>query len=433
MVARPEHICYNSFHYTLIPTPIEGILMTETAEKKERYIEIAVSRAEDRADTEESLSELSRLLETAGGECVYKVIQQLERPVAATYIGSGKIEELRSFIDAFEADGVISDDELTPAQMGNLEAELHVKVIDRTMLILDIFARHAVSREGKIQVEMAQLSYKSSRLSGSAGKAMSRLGGGIGTRGPGETKLETDRRRIRNRIASLRKELRVMKKNRENTRKSREKNGIPVFAIVGYTNAGKSTLLNALTGSDVLSEDALFATLDPTTRRLELENGLTVLLTDTVGFISKLPHDLIDAFHSTLEEAGYADYIIHVVDSSDQRAEKNMQVVKETLSELGISGKPIITVFNKSDKGGGPRPLSDRVADITLRASARTGEGLDTLRDAIKRVVTEDMELVSRVFSYTQVADLERLRDRGRIVKEDYQEDGIHVEALVRK
>lgn len=407
--------------------------MTETAEKKERYIEIAVSRAEDRADTEESLSELSRLLETAGGECVYKVIQQLERPVAATYIGSGKIEELRSFIDAFEADGVISDDELTPAQMGNLEAELHVKVIDRTMLILDIFARHAVSREGKIQVEMAQLSYKSSRLSGSAGKAMSRLGGGIGTRGPGETKLETDRRRIRNRIASLRKELRVMKKNRENTRKSREKNGIPVFAIVGYTNAGKSTLLNALTGSDVLSEDALFATLDPTTRRLELENGLTVLLTDTVGFISKLPHDLIDAFHSTLEEAGYADYIIHVVDSSDQRAEKNMQVVKETLSELGISGKPIITVFNKSDKGGGPRPLSDRVADITLRASARTGEGLDTLRDAIKRVVTEDMELVSRVFSYTQVALLERLRDRGRIVKEDYQEDGIHVEALVRK
>ena len=402
--------------------------MTETAEKKERYIEIAVSRAEDRADTEESLSELSRLLETAGGECVYKVIQQLERPVAATYIGSGKIEELRSFIDAFEADGVISDDELTPAQLGNLEAELHVKVIDRTMLILDIFARHAVSREGKIQVEMAQLSYKSSRLSGSAGKAMSRLGGGIGTRGPGETKLETDRRRIRNRIASLRKELRVMKKNRENTRKSREKNGIPVFAIVGYTNAGKSTLLNALTGSDVLSEDALFATLDPTTRRLELENGLTVLLTDTVGFISKLPHDLIDAFHSTLEEAGYADYIIHVVDSSDQRAEKNMQVVKETLSELGISGKPIITVFNKSDKGGGPRPLSDRVADITLRASARTGEGLDTLRDAIKRVVTEDMELVSRVFSYTQVADLERLRDRGRIVKEDYQEDGIHVE-----
>lgn len=407
--------------------------MTETAEKKERYIEIAVSRAEDRADTEESLSELSRLLETAGGECVYKVIQQLERPVAATYIGSGKIEELRSFIDAFEADGVISDDELTPAQLGNLEAELHVKVIDRTMLILDIFARHAVSREGKIQVEMAQLSYKSSRLSGSAGKAMSRLGGGIGTRGPGETKLETDRRRIRNRIASLRKELRVMKKNRENTRKSREKNGLPVFAIVGYTNAGKSTLLNALTGSDVLSEDALFATLDPTTRRLELENGLTVLLTDTVGFISKLPHDLIDAFHSTLEEAGYADYIIHVVDSSDQRAEKNMQVVKETLSELGISGKPIITVFNKSDKGGGPRPLSDRVADITLRASARTGEGLDTLRDAIKRVVTEDMELVSRVFSYTQVADLERLRDRGRIVKEDYQEDGIHVEALVRK
>ncbi|MDY6351603.1 MAG: GTPase HflX [Lachnospiraceae bacterium] len=407
--------------------------MTETAEKKERYIEIAVSRAEDRADTEESLSELSRLLETAGGECVYKVIQQLERPVAATYIGSGKIEELRSFIDAFEADGVISDDELTPAQLGNLEAELHVKVIDRTMLILDIFARHAVSREGKIQVEMAQLSYKSSRLSGSAGKAMSRLGGGIGTRGPGETKLETDRRRIRNRIASLRKELRVMKKNRENTRKAREKNGIPVFAIVGYTNAGKSTLLNALTGSDVLSEDALFATLDPTTRRLELENGLTVLLTDTVGFISKLPHDLIDAFHSTLEEAGYADYIIHVVDSSDQRAEKNMQVVKETLSELGISGKPIITVFNKSDKGGGPRPLSDRVADITLRASARTGEGLDTLRDAIKRVVTEDMELVSRVFSYTQVADLERLRDRGRIVKEDYQEDGIHVEALVRK
>ena len=274
--------------------------MINTSEKKEKYIEIAVTDGYDMDAVKSSLDELARLLDTAGAESVYQLTQTMESPSPATYIGKGKIDELREFIDAFDADGVISDDELTPAQMGNLEQALNVKVIDRTMLILDIFAQHATTREGKIQVEMAQLQYKSSRLSGSAGVAMSRLGGGIGTRGPGESKLETDRRRIRDRISSLRKQLKEMEKNRENTRKSREKNQIPVFAIVGYTNAGKSTLLNALTGSSVLEEDALFATLDPTTRRMDLGDGWQILLTDTVGFISKLPHNLIDAFHSMM-------------------------------------------------------------------------------------------------------------------------------------
>ena len=250
--------------------------MTDT--KKERYIEIAVSTGQDTDAVGSSLNELARLLYTAGGECVYQVIQTMESPSPATYIGKGKVDELRELVDAYEADGVISDDELSPAQMGNLESALNVKVIDRTMLILDIFAQHATTKEGKIQVEMAQLQYKSSRLSGSAGRAMSRLGGGIGTRGPGESKLETDRRRIRDRISSLRRQLKEMEKNRSNTRKTREKNRIPVFAIVGYTNAGKSTLLNALTGSEVLEEDALFATLDPTTRRMDLGDGWQVLL-----------------------------------------------------------------------------------------------------------------------------------------------------------
>ena len=406
--------------------------MINTSEKKEKYIEIAVTDGYDMDAVKSSLDELARLLDTAGAESVYQLTQTMESPSPATYIGKGKIYELREFIDAFDADGVISDDELTPAQMGNLEQALNVKVIDRTMLILDIFAQHATTREGKIQVEMAQLQYKSSRLSGSAGAAMSRLGGGIGTRGPGESKLETDRRRIRDRISSLRKQLKEMEKNRENTRKSREKNQIPVFAIVGYTNAGKSTLLNALTGSSVLEEDALFATLDPTTRRMYLGDGWQILLTDTVGFISKLPHNLIDAFHSTLEEAKYADYIIHVVDSSDPSLERNMDVVYKTLNDLQITGKPILTVFNKDDIAENAHPLFDRHADLSVHISAKTGQGIDQLKKAMKKLLLSDMTQIKEVIPYTEGSRLEKLHETGHIIKEEYRPDGVYVEAFIR-
>lgn len=406
--------------------------MINTSEKKEKYIEIAVTDGYDMDAVKSSLDELARLLDTAGAESVYQLTQTMESPSPATYIGKGKIDELREFIDAFDADGVISDDELTPAQMGNLEQALNVKVIDRTMLILDIFAQHATTREGKIQVEMAQLQYKSSRLSGSAGVAMSRLGGGIGTRGPGESKLETDRRRIRDRISSLRKQLKEMEKNRENTRKSREKNQIPVFAIVGYTNAGKSTLLNALTGSSVLEEDALFATLDPTTRRMDLGDGWQILLTDTVGFISKLPHNLIDAFHSTLEEAKYADYIIHVVDSSDPSLERNMDVVYKTLNDLQITGKPILTVFNKDDIAENAHPLFDRHADLSVHISAKTGQGIDQLKKALKKLLLSDMTQIKEVIPYTEGSRLEKLHETGHIIKEEYRPDGVYVEAFIR-
>ncbi|MBQ1916862.1 MAG: GTPase HflX [Lachnospiraceae bacterium] len=406
--------------------------MINTSEKKEKYIEIAVTDGYDMDAVKSSLDELARLLDTAGAESVYQLTQTMESPSPATYIGKGKIDELREFIDAFDADGVISDDELTPAQMGNLEQALNVKVIDRTMLILDIFAQHATTREGKIQVEMAQLQYKSSRLSGSAGVAMSRLGGGIGTRGPGESKLETDRRRIRDRISSLRKQLKEMEKNRENTRKSREKNQIPVFAIVGYTNAGKSTLLNALTGSSVLEEDALFATLDPTTRRMDLGDGWQILLTDTVGFISKLPHNLIDAFHSTLEEAKYADYIIHVIDSSDPSLERNMDVVYKTLNDLQITGKPILTVFNKDDIAENAHPLFDRHADLSVHISAKTGQGIDQLKKAMKKLLLSDMTQIKEVIPYTEGSRLEKLHETGHIIKEEYRPDGVYVEAFIR-
>jgi len=406
--------------------------MINTSEKKEKYIEIAVTDGYDMDAVKSSLDELARLLDTAGAESVYQLTQTMESPSPATYIGKGKIYGLREFIDAFDADGVISDDELTPAQMGNLEQALNVKVIDRTMLILDIFAQHATTREGKIQVEMAQLQYKSSRLSGSAGVAMSRLGGGIGTRGPGESKLETDRRRIRDRISSLRKQLKEMEKNRENTRKSREKNQIPVFAIVGYTNAGKSTLLNALTGSSVLEEDALFATLDPTTRRMYLGDGWQILLTDTVGFISKLPHNLIDAFHSTLEEAKYADYIIHVIDSSDPSLERNMDVVYKTLNDLQITGKPILTVFNKDDIAENAHPLFDRHADLSVHISAKTGQGIDQLKKAMKKLLLSDMTQIKEVIPYTEGSRLEKLHETGHIIKEEYRPDGVYVEAFIR-
>ncbi|HBR04990.1 MAG TPA: GTPase HflX, partial [Lachnospiraceae bacterium] len=299
--------------------------MIETAEKKERFI-LAAASDEDREDVERSLDELSDLLDTDGGEEAGRILQLRERWDKRTYLGKGKIEELAELVKETKADGVICDDEISPSQMRNISNALSavnpdIKVLDRTLLILDIFALHATSREGKLQVLMAQLRDRKTRLSGE-GVNLSRLGGGIGTRGPGESKLESDRRVLTDRIAAIRRELDEVAKSRGIQREKRQESPVPVAAIVGYTNAGKSTLLNALTGADVLAQNKLFATLDATTRSCELEDGTSVLLTDTVGFISKLPHQLVESFKSTLEEAKYADFLIHVVDASSETAEQ---------------------------------------------------------------------------------------------------------------
>lgn len=399
-------------------------------EIEERVILVGV-QMNDGEDTEESLEELSELAKTAGAETVGTIIQNREAVHPGTYIGKGKIEEVRSLVLAMDANGVICDDELSPAQLNNLERELDCKVMDRTLLILDIFARRAVTSEGKIQVELAQLRYRSARLVGLR-ESLSRLGGGIGTRGPGEKKLETDRRLIRTRISALKEELKQVEKHRELIRGKRAKGNLKTAAIVGYTNAGKSTLLNVLTGAEVLSEDKLFATLDPTTRLLELSDGQQILLTDTVGFIRKLPHHLVEAFKSTLEEAKYADYIIHVVDSSNPQAEKQMHIVYETLRELGAVGKPVITLFNKQDKTE-TEQIRDFKADHTLKISAKTGEGLEEFKELLGELLSEGMIYVERVFPYQEAGKIQLIRERGQLLSEEYTEAGIAVTARVPK
>ena len=399
-------------------------------EIEERVILVGV-QMNDGEDTEESLEELSELAKTAGAQTVGTIIQNREAVHPGTYIGKGKIEEVRSLVLAMDANGVICDDELSPAQLNNLERELECKVMDRTLLILDIFARRAVTSEGKIQVELAQLRYRSARLVGLR-ESLSRLGGGIGTRGPGEKKLETDRRLIRTRISALKEELKQVEKHRELIRGKRAKGNLKTAAIVGYTNAGKSTLLNVLTGAEVLSEDKLFATLDPTTRLLELSDGQQILLTDTVGFIRKLPHHLVEAFKSTLEEAKYADYIVHVVDSSNPQAEKQMHIVYETLRELGAVGKPVITLFNKQDKTE-TEQIRDLKADHTLKISAKTGEGLEGFKELLGELLSEGMIYVERVFPYQEAGKIQLIRERGQLLSEEYTEAGIAVTARVPK
>lgn len=399
-------------------------------EIEERVILVGV-QMNDGEDTEESLEELSELAKTAGAQTVGTIIQNREAVHPGTYIGKGKIEEVRSLVLAMDANGVICDDELSPAQLNNLERELDCKVMDRTLLILDIFARRAVTSEGKIQVELAQLRYRSARLVGLR-ESLSRLGGGIGTRGPGEKKLETDRRLIRTRISALKEELKQVEKHRELIRGKRAKGNLKTAAIVGYTNAGKSTLLNVLTGAEVLSEDKLFATLDPTTRLLELSDGQQILLTDTVGFIRKLPHHLVEAFKSTLEEAKYADYIIHVVDSSNPQAEKQMHIVYETLRELGAVGKPVITLFNKQDKTE-TEQIRDFKADHTLKISAKTGEGLEEFKELLGELLSEGMIYVERIFPYQEAGKIQLIRERGQLLSEEYTEAGIAVTARVPK
>lgn len=403
--------------------------MTENTIKEEKYILVAVETG-DEEEAWDSLDELSELLDTAGGITIFQTVQNLVRPDKATYIGKGKAEELRESIEIHEADGIICDDELTASQMRNLSEITGAKVIDRTTLILDIFAAHAKTREGKLQVEIAQQKYRYARLRG-MGEALSRLGGGIGTRGPGETKLETDRRVIQRRIKILSDNIEAMKRARDTARKKRSANAVPTAAIVGYTNAGKSTLLNRLTGADVLSEDKLFATLDPTTRSAILPDGQQVLFTDTVGFINKLPHNLVDAFRSTLEEAGYADIIVHVIDASDAQAELHRKVVYDTLTDLGISDKPVITVWNKADLTDGGAIFRDFQADASVKLSAKTGEGLGDFYEELARMLRETRVSIDTVIPYKDTAIAAEIRKAGQLISEEYEEDGIHVKAYV--
>ena len=427
--------------------------MIELKELEEPVLLAGVALS-DYDDTDQSLDELEELASTAGALVVGRVIQNRERVHPGTYLGKGKLEELKELAAQLGAVGVICDDELSPAQLRNMEDALGMKVMDRTLVILDIFAARARTREGKIKVELAQLKYRATRLVGLR-SSLSRLGGGIGTRGPGEKKLEVDRRLIHERIGQLKAELRDVERHREITRQQREKNHVPVAAIVGYTNAGKSTLLNRLTGADVPEEDKLFATLDPTTRSLMLSGKEEVLLTDTVGFIRKLPHHLVEAFRSTLEEAKYADIIIHVVDCSNPQMEIQMHVVYETLARLGVTDQPVITVFNKADvlRGrapessvddigpfGGELPaggfgqsgvLKDFKAERTLMISAKTGEGLEQLKEAVSQILRDGKVYLEKLFPYDQVGKLQMIRRYGTLLSEEYTEDGIAVEAYV--
>lgn len=403
--------------------------MIELKKEIERVILVGVSLP-GQEDVEGSLDELSELADTAGAETVGRVIQARDQIHPGTYVGKGKIDEIKDLLWELDATGIICDDELTPAQMKNLQDELGVKVMDRTLVILDIFAGRASTSEGKIQVELAQLKYRQTRLAG-FGTAMSRLGGGIGTRGPGEKKLEIDRRLIKNRIALLNRELKDVKRHREVTRERRSRNRVPVVAIVGYTNAGKSTLLNALTGARILAEDKLFATLDPTTRSLKLPSGQGILMTDTVGFIRKLPHHLIEAFKSTLEEAKYADIIVHVVDASNPQMDEQMFTVYETLRNLEVGDKPIITAFNKQDKLEGKLVIRDFKADYIVSISAKTGAGTSELLEVIEAVLRQQKVLVEEVYPYSDAGKIQLIRRYGELLGEEYQENGIYINAYV--
>ena len=412
--------------------------MIENREEKERVILVGVC-VSDGDDTEASLEELKELVKTAGAETVEVIIQNREAVHPGTYVGKGKIEEIAMALTANDADGIVCDDELSPAQMKNLEDALQCKVMDRTMVILDIFAQHARTGEGKLQVELAQLKYRATRLIGSY-SAMSRIGGGaagasggIGTRGPGEKKLEMDRRLIKARISQLNSELEQVKKNREVARAMRERNRTPVIAIVGYTNAGKSTLLNTLTDAGVLEENKLFATLDTTTRILKLESKEQVLLTDTVGFIRKLPHHLVDAFRSTLEEAKYADMILHVVDASNPDMDAQMHIVYETLTKLGVKDKPIITAFNKQDLVEVPESNRDFRADKVVKISAKQGQGLQELLSVIADLLRENKVYVESILSYAEGNKLALIRKYGELLSEEYVAEGTKVKAYVPK
>ena len=393
---------------------------------RERVILVGVD-TEGGETAERSLDELAELAATAGAEVTGRLIQTRECVHPATYIGRGKLIELKELLWETEATGIICDDELSSTQLGNLEEELDCKVLDRTLLILDIFAARAVSGEGKIQVELAQLRYRASRLSG-LGRSLSRLGGGIGTRGPGEKKLEMDRRLIRERISRLKKELADVERHRELLRSQRNQSGMKVAALVGYTSAGKSSIENALTNAGILEDAMLFSTLDTTTRALQLDGTQEILLTDTVGFIRKLPHHLIEAFKSTLEEAKYADIIIHVVDVSNPRMDEQMYVVYDTLRQMGAEGKPVITLFNKQDRLEKEESHKDFQADYSIATSAKTGQGLDKLKAALLEIIRRDQIYVERLYPF---ADAGKIRSKGQLLSEEYLPEGIQIKAYV--
>ena len=405
--------------------------MYEMEQIEETVILAGIDRGDGEA-AERSLDELEELAKTAGAKVAGRLIQAREAAHPATYVGRGKLMELKELIWETDAAGIICDDELTSAQLGNLEAELSCKVIDRTLLILDIFAARAASGEGKIQVELAQLRYRASRLTG-LGRSLSRLGGGIGTRGPGEKKLEMDRRLIRERISRLKRELKDVEKHRELIRTQRKQSGLKVAALVGYTSAGKSSIENALTDAGILEDAMLFSTLDTTTRSLMLDNTQEILLTDTVGFIRKLPHHLVEAFKSTLEEAKYADIIIHVVDASNPQMDEQMHVVYETLRQLGAEGKPVVTLFNKQDLLENPVRQKDFRADYSIPASAKTGQGLEELKKALLEIIRRDQIYIERLYDFSEAGKIQVIRSRGQLVSEEYVPEGIAVKAYVPK
>ncbi len=379
-------------------------------------------------DAEASMDELEELAKTAGAKTVCRILQKRPAPDPASVIGGGKLTELAEAAKALDAELIIFDTELSAAQIRCIEDAADTRVIDRTTLILDIFAMRAVTNEGKLQVEAAQLKYRLSRLAGQ-GTSLSRLGGGIGTRGPGETKLETDRRHIRRRLEKLGRELDELEKRRSFARGRRKKDNVITAAIVGYTNAGKSTLLNALTDAGVLAENKLFATLDLTSRALELPDGRRVILTDTVGFIRRLPHHLVEAFRSTLEEAASADLILHVCDISDEQLADKLKTAEKLLGELGCGDIPTINVLNKCDKffGGAPEDES------TVKVSALTGEGLDRLKRLICEKLSDRMTDAVLLFPYDKAADAAALRNFGKVVSEEYSDSGIKIKAVMEK
>ena len=403
--------------------------MFENKDLEERVILFCVD-LDNGEDVEVNLDELEELVKTAGATVVGRLVQKKDGVDKATYIGSGKTLELKEMVVELDATGVVCDDELSPMQLKNLEEIVDTKIMDRTMVILDIFAGRATTREGKIQVELAQLKYRSSRLIGMR-SSLSRLGGGIGTRGPGEKKLEIDRRIIRDRISQLQRELEDVKNHRDVMRKQRMAGDLPIVSIVGYTNAGKSTLLNHLTDAGVLEEDKLFATLDPTSRNLKLLNGQEIIITDTVGFIRKLPHHLINAFRSTLEEAKYADIILHVVDVSNPQADNHIITVYETLDSLGVENKIIITAFNKIDKVQELPIIKDFKADAIVNIAAKKEIGFDKLMETLADEINKCRKYVEKLISYNDAGIINKIRKSGTLLSEEYREDGIFIKAYV--
>ena len=379
-------------------------------------------------DAEASLDELFELVKSAGAEPVLAVTQKLQKPETATFVGSGKLEEIKQICAEREIDLIVVDSELSPTQIRNIENETDVRVVDRTTLILDIFALRAKSKEGKLQVELAQLKYTLPRLTGK-GIEMSRLGGGIGTRGPGETKIETDRRHIRRRMETLKAELAEVEKHRDMLRRRREKDGVITCAIVGYTNAGKSTLMNTLTDEGVLAQDKLFATLDPTSRALKLPSGVSVMMIDTVGLVRRLPHHLVEAFRSTLEEAAQSDIIINLCDASSDEARVHLAVTNELLESLGCGDTPIITVLNKCDLLDGSLMAQD--FESYIKISAKTGEGLDNLLQAVEDNLPVRMKRVTLLVPFSQGGLVSEIREKGTLISEEYLAEGTRVEAII--